>query len=313
MANAPYNYRTGQRLSTYAPGVDVDRAFLAHFQVPAADAVALSANGVMAATNLAGTVQAKTTGLTSPAVPRALSIVGNVSGITGNVVVEGTNYANEVISETIALNGTSTVNGAKAFKTVTEVNLPVQTHTPTAQVETIAVTAGASANGTLVVRVTAVGMTGTPKDVACAVTTDDDTVGEVATKVRAALTADTAVAAYFTVGGSGANVVLTRKVPAANDATMAIALQNADSSGVTFGSSTDTTAGVPYDTVAVGFNDKLGIPYTLAHNTVLTAYHNNVLEATAATVTVSTTALESNTVDLNTALDGNVVDVYIMV
>lgn len=69
----------------------------------------------------------------------------------------------------------------------------------------------------------------------------------------------------------------------------------------------------PGDTVSIGWNDKLGLPYKLAHNTVLKAYHDNALEATAATVTVSATAIESNTVDLNTALNGKVVDVYLMV
>lgn len=66
-------------------------------------------------------------------------------------------------------------------------------------------------------------------------------------------------------------------------------------------------------TVTIGFGDKLGIPYKLSHNTVLVAYLNNVLEATAAGVTVSATALENNTIDLSTALNGSVVDAYLLV
>lgn len=63
-------------------------------------------------------------------------------------------------------------------------------------------------------------------------------------------------------------------------------------------------------TTAIGFGNKLGLPDKLAHNTVLNAYLANAKEGTAPTVTVSTTALESNTVALNSALNGTAVDVY---
>jgi hypothetical protein len=66
-------------------------------------------------------------------------------------------------------------------------------------------------------------------------------------------------------------------------------------------------------TVAIGFGEKLGLPYLLAQNTVLNAYLNNVKEVTAPTVTVSTTSIDGNTVDLNSALSGTVVDIYLMV
>lgn len=67
------------------------------------------------------------------------------------------------------------------------------------------------------------------------------------------------------------------------------------------------------DTISVGFNDKLGMPYLLAHNTVLFAFLNNAKEGTAPTVTVSASAEDGNTIDLNSALDGNPVDVYLIV
>lgn len=130
-----FNPFRGQNIRTDAKTF-IDMAFLAHFQVAAAKAVAASANGVMAATNLSAATQTKTTGITNPAIPRALSIVGNVAGITGNVVTTGKNYSGETITETLALNGTTTVNGNKAFKEVTSIALPVQSHTPTAQVYT---------------------------------------------------------------------------------------------------------------------------------------------------------------------------------
>lgn len=66
-------------------------------------------------------------------------------------------------------------------------------------------------------------------------------------------------------------------------------------------------------TTAIGFGEKLGLPHKLAHNTVLAASINNVREGTAPTVAVSSSALESNTVDLNSALNSQVVDVYYLV
>ena len=66
-------------------------------------------------------------------------------------------------------------------------------------------------------------------------------------------------------------------------------------------------------TTAVGFDEKLGLPYKLFHNTIFMAYLNNVKEDTMPVVVVNAAALESNTVDLNSALDGHVVDVYLVV
>jgi len=66
-------------------------------------------------------------------------------------------------------------------------------------------------------------------------------------------------------------------------------------------------------TVAIGFGEKLGLPYKLAHNTVLFTFLDNVKEGTAPAVATSATALESNTIDLNSALDSKVVDAYLLV
>jgi len=66
-------------------------------------------------------------------------------------------------------------------------------------------------------------------------------------------------------------------------------------------------------TTAVGTGDKLGLGFKLSHNTVLSAYINNVKEANAPTVTVSATAQESNSITLNSALNGTVVDAYFIV
>jgi hypothetical protein len=64
-------------------------------------------------------------------VPRVVNVTGNASGITGNVVIHGTDFAGTVITNTIALSGTSTVAGTKAFASVTSVDFPAQTHSGT--------------------------------------------------------------------------------------------------------------------------------------------------------------------------------------
>ncbi|MED4599876.1 hypothetical protein P9314_04030 [Paenibacillus validus] len=179
-------------------GKRLERMYPVRLQVSADKAVAQNLTGVLTATALTAATQDITAGITSPAFPRSLRITGNASGIAGNVVIEGTNYAGEVISETIALNGSTAVEGNKAFRTVTKINLPARTN------------------------------------------------------------------------ASG-------------------------------------------DTVSVGWGNKLGLPYRLPHNTVQMAFRNNAKEGTAPTVTTSETALESNTVLLNSALNGTAVDVYLFV
>lgn len=72
-----------------------------------------------------------------------------------------------------------------------------------------------------------------------------DTASQVAGKIRTALAADADVSDFFNVSGSGADVVLTAKVAAANDATMNIAIANGTCAGLTDdATSADTTAGV---------------------------------------------------------------------
>lgn len=64
-----------------------------------------------------------TTFLAQPDVPRNLTVVAS-GAATGDVVVTGTNIRGDVITETLALNGTNSVVGNKAFKTVTSVAVP---------------------------------------------------------------------------------------------------------------------------------------------------------------------------------------------
>lgn len=199
----PFNPNLGQVMQTGVEGVTVDRAFPAHFQVSAANAIAADTDGIHAAVIDTGAQQVITTGITQPSVPR--NITATAGGTAGDikaiqVIIAGTNYADEAITETLpafTVDTAGTVTGSKAFKTVTSVTIPAH-------------------------------------------------------------------------DGTGA-------------------------------------------TTAIGFGEKLGLPFKLPHNTVDKAFLNNVLEGTAPTVATSATAFESNTVDLNSVLNGTVVDVYLKV
>ena len=294
--------------------VTIDKAFIAHLELTAAQAAAASAAGVMALTNLGAAAQEITVGLAHPAVPRSLSIVGNVSGITGNVKIYGTNYAGEAIDETIALNGTTTVNGNKAFRSVTQVDLPVQVHTPAAQTETMEVTAAVSSAGDVTLALTAAALgEESPKSVVVTLTTDENTVTKVAAAMVEALNHDEDVSAHFVASNEAGVITLTALTPLANDVSLALAFTDTDTTGVTMGSSTNGTGGVPYDKVSVGWGNKLGLPYMLEHNTVLAAYLNNTIESTPPTVAVDDDEVEKNTVLLASALNGTVVDIYLIV
>lgn len=113
----------------------------------------------------------------------------------------------------------------------------------TSQIETATVVGTITGSGNAKVIVTAVGMTGTPKTISVAVLITD-TASIVAGKIRTALAADVDVSAFFTVSGSGANVVLTALVGGANDATMNINIDNDTCTGLTPApTSTNTQAG----------------------------------------------------------------------
>lgn len=130
MANAPYNYSDDQTLTTDAAGVTIARGFIAQFSVPAAAAVAASTTGVKTAVTSNGTTQTITTGITNPAVPRVLTATaggtaGDIKAI--QVVITGTNYNGDVITETLpafTVDTAGTVTGTKAFKTVTQIVIP---------------------------------------------------------------------------------------------------------------------------------------------------------------------------------------------
>jgi hypothetical protein len=170
----------------------------------------------------------------------------------------------------------------------TTLNLPINGHTSTtawvagvAQVETATAAGTVSAAGNASVVFTAAGMAGSPKTFAVAVA-NGDTPAVWAGKVRAALAADSAVSAMFTISGASTSIVATRKpttsfaVPtgtlgiyAANDTTLNISLATGTATGITTAAtSANTTPGVLTDGVKIydgDGNDLEGVSIAMSY------------------------------------------------
>jgi hypothetical protein len=293
--------------------VTIDRAFLAHYNIPAASAAAESDTAVMALTALGAEVASITTGFTNPAVPRNVKVDGSAANITGNVKVYGTNFAGEAIDETIALNGTTAKAGNLAFASIAKVDLPAQTNTPAKQKATVAVTQGAQAAGTTIFTFTSAA-TGTAYDISVEFAVGDDTAAEAATKLAAALNADVKFKAKWVAAAAEANVTIESITFAAQDTTINLVVKTAGDSAITLGAITaNTVTGVAEDKVSVGIGKKFGIPYMLtADELVIVKLFDNA--ADTGTVTADATDIEKNVIELNGTADGlKAIDLYIIV
>ena len=65
-------------------------------------------------------------------------------------------------------------------------------------------------------------------------------------------------------------------------------------------------------TFAVTFGSKLGLPFELDKKTCIMALHNGAIETTAPTMAIDDDEVEKNTITLNTTLDGEEVDIYLL-
>lgn len=131
---AAYKHDFGQSITTDAEGVAVDRAFLAHINIP--KAAAAKADGIVKAAEGPSGAEAEplivTTFLAQPDWPRNITV--KVSATTpadvaaGNIVVKGKNIAGEEITENFAIvaDTPATKTGAFAFAEITSVTIPVQ-------------------------------------------------------------------------------------------------------------------------------------------------------------------------------------------
>lgn len=279
---------------------------LRHYQIKPA---AISAVSIHAAAALAAAAHDISTGISNPDFPRTLTVKGSASGITGNVVLSGKDILGDGISDTIALSGTGEVEGVKAFASVSNIHLPAQTHAAVLQVETATAAGTITLSGNATVIVTAAGMTGTPKTISVAVL-ENDTAEQWAAKVRAALTADAALGALYTVSGATDKIILTRKTSAANDTSLNISLDNGTCTGITTAaSSANTTAGVAPDTVSVGMGKKFGMPHIVEGASLLLVKLFNG-SSDAGSLAVDADEIEKNLFSLDGTPDGSAVDLY---
>lgn len=119
--------------------------------------------------------------------------------------------------------------------------------TGVAQVETAAIVGTITLAGNATFTITSALVTGSPLAVSVAVALND-TATIVAAKAAVALNATAAVSAHYTATSSVADLILTAKKSAANDATLNIAYDNDTCTGLTGdATSNDTTAGVKGD------------------------------------------------------------------
>jgi hypothetical protein len=120
----------------------------------------------------------------------------------------------------------------------------------TAQVETATAIGTVSTSGNMTCITTAAGMTGSAITTTVAVL-NGDTPDTWAEKVRVALALDANITALFHIGGSGPQIVLTKKIAVANDNTLNMALADSSSAGITEDATSDNTrAGVALTTIA---------------------------------------------------------------
>ncbi len=82
---------------------------------------------VLGATTLLVTERIITANITDPDIYRVLSITGNKPLMSGEVIIIGQDWALRPITDSISLNGTTTVKGVKAFRKVRKIILPAWT------------------------------------------------------------------------------------------------------------------------------------------------------------------------------------------
>lgn len=131
MSQAAYNRYFNQKIANDAGGEDV-RCFMPCVHLSEEQAVTKSADGIIAAFQCGIEKTTKTTGFEEMPFPRTVSAtvaaetVGDIKAV--QVTITGTNAAGEVITENLpafTVDTAGTVTGAKAFASITKVEVPL--------------------------------------------------------------------------------------------------------------------------------------------------------------------------------------------
>ena len=309
----PYNHKKGQKIQSdgHPP---IDRAFLAHYQIPGTLLTAASTTACLPFTKLSAAAASILTGLNSPRCPRNVQIDGLNSGQNNVVKVYGTDFAGNAITEEITLNGTTAKEGNLAFQTITKIDLPVEDNLSAKQKTTSAVSAATGA-GTATLTLTAACLgASSPYDIAVVFAAGDvASTTTAAARLKAAFNADPVISAHFLADSSTANFTLERKIAENQDATINLVVKAAGTTGLSLGAITKNTVTGVCDEVSVGFANKIGIPYKLTADelVILKLFDNS---ADSGTVTPDATDLSKNVIALNGAPNGaKNLDLYIVV
>lgn len=112
------------KLTSDVYGILVDEMRVAHIGLSAAQTVASDPDGLIDAKALTAAAQTITTFENDMPYARNITVVASAA-TTSVVTIYGTNLADDPISESITMDGASAKAGAKAFKTVTSIVLPI--------------------------------------------------------------------------------------------------------------------------------------------------------------------------------------------
>jgi len=122
-------------------------------------------------------------------------------------------------------------------------------------------------------------------------------------------TADVAACSITVTGTDMANEVISEDIAFLANATAA-------SSGVK-AFKTVTSMSIPIQdgaaaTFAFGFGELLGLPFKFTVKPLVFATDDGAIETTAPVITPSATVLSANVIDLNTGMNGSIIDIYIV-
>jgi len=320
----PFNPFMGQTIKTNAYGVSADRSFLAHFQVASANAVL----GTVAACHAAKACPS--VDVAASAVVKAVSAETDTLTITETVAL-GAEANNLNVLLTTAADDNLSVTGTDETKTINialakttaanntaaNIQAAIRALTTVGDISMAAVTCAAGGNWNTAAVATgeteSVPFTGGVTGVNDVITTGitNPAVPRNVTATTDGTAGDIKAVQVIVEGTNFNDEVISETLPAFTVNTKTTVTGNK-----AFKTITKITV-PPHDgtgaTTSIGFGAKLGLPFKLAHNTVVNAFVDNAIEAVAPTVTVSTTDIESNTISLATALSGKVVDAYLLI
>jgi hypothetical protein len=265
-------------------------------------AAALAVDAILAAVTDTGAQQVITTGINQPDRPRRLTATaggtaGDIKAI--QVTVVGVGLKGEVVTEALpafTVNTPGTVIGVQVFTAITSITIPAHDGTgATTSVGAAGCPAVADVDGIL----EAVTDTGSPQVITTGLNSPE--VPRNITATAGGTAGDIKAIQVIVAGTNEEDVAITETLPAFTvntPGTVSGAKAFKTITSVTIPAHDGTGA-----TTSIGFGDVLGIGRRLARNTVAAAYLDNVIEGTAPTVVFSATDIESNTIDLNSALN----------